>query len=140
MIFDTSCVLCSRSVHFVLRHERDASTRFVSSASPEGLALGLSFGLTAADLDRTFAVIDGAVCLTRSDAALLVARTLKAPWSVLGTVARLVPRAIRDWVYSAIATRRIKLFGRADTCFVPPTDQRHRFDGGEETQPEPRSL
>lgn len=36
VIFDTDCVLCSRWVRFLLRHERDADLRFASSRKPVG--------------------------------------------------------------------------------------------------------
>lgn len=126
MIFDGECVLCSGTVRFVLRRERDQTLQFATMQSEIGRRLAAKHGISAADLDATFAVIDGGQALTRSDGALRIAQSLRAPWRWLG-VLRVVPRPLRDAAYGAIARRRYKLFGRRDACFVPDPAQRHRF-------------
>jgi predicted DCC family thiol-disulfide oxidoreductase YuxK len=68
---------------------------------------------------------DGRV-FTRSDAALRVARRLTFPWPMVSALA-IVPRALRDRTYDAIARHRYRWFGRRETCMVPSADLRHRF-------------
>lgn len=126
IIFDTDCVLCSGMVHFVLRHERAPSIRFVGAWSETGLRLAAGHGLSRADLDETYLVIENEQGYTKSDAGLIVARHLKAPWSWLGAL-RIVPKPLRNAVYTTIARRRYRWFGHKQRCFCPPADQRHRF-------------
>ena len=126
IIFDSHCLLCSGMTRFVLAHEAGPAIRFVAANSAEGTALAARHGLTPAELDVTFLMVDQGVGLTRSDAALAVTRYLRAPWRWLGLL-RVVPRAIRDPLYSWIARNRYRLFGRSDSCIVPPAHQRGRF-------------
>lgn len=128
MVFDTDCVLCSGTVAFILRHERDAQLRFVGAWSDEGARLAAEHGFTRSDLDETFLVIDGGRALTRSDAGLAVAAHLRPPWRWLSGL-RLLPRPIRDGLYRFVARRRYRWFGRKQDCAVAPPAQRHRFVG-----------
>ena len=126
LIFDTDCVLCSGMVHFVLRHERAPDIRFVSAWSETGLRLAAEHDLTRADLNETFLVVEDGRGFTKSDAAFVVARRLKAPWSWLGAL-RFVPRLLRDAVYGAVARRRYRWFGHKAQCFLPPAAMKDRF-------------
>lgn len=126
IIFDTDCVLCSGMVHFVLRHERAPTIRFVGAWSATGLSLAAEHGLTRADLDETYLVVENGRGFTKSDAGIVVARHLKAPWSWLGLL-HVVPRPLRDAVYSMIARRRYRWFGHKSKCFLPPPGMAHRF-------------
>lgn len=126
MLFDGDCVLCSGTVQFVLRHECGATIRFATTQSVVGRELAERNGISAADLDATFVLVEGGQVWRRSDAAIRVARHLAAPWRWLAVLG-LVPRSLRDLAYSAIARRRYRLFGRRETCFLPEPRQRHRF-------------
>lgn len=126
MIFDGHCLLCSSTVRLVLRHERAPVLRFTTTQSAVGRALAARHGLSPGDLDATFVLIEGDTALLRSDAALRVARLLRAPWRWLRLLGGL-PRPWRDAAYTAIARRRYRLFGRNDACFLPAPADRDRF-------------
>ncbi|WP_425037944.1 thiol-disulfide oxidoreductase DCC family protein [Primorskyibacter sp. S187A] len=126
VIFDTDCVLCSSWVHFLLRHERDQSMRFVSAWSDEGQSLAAQWGLSADDLDDTFLVVANGRALTRSDAGLALLAQLRAPWHWARAL-RIIPRPLRDWIYDRLARNRYQWFGRKPECFVPPPEAAHRF-------------
>ena len=126
MIFDGECVLCSHTVQFVLRHERDEAIRFATTQSAAGREVAERNGISVVDLDLTFVLVEDGKAWVRSDAALRVARHLRAPWNWLALL-RVFPRPLRDLAYSAVARRRYRLFGRRDTCFMPTPSQRHRF-------------
>ena len=126
MIFDGECVLCSGTVHFILAHEKAPDLLFTTTQSAVGRALAARHGITAEALDITFVLVDRDTALLRSDAALRVASHLRVPWSWLGML-RFVPRPLRDALYTAIAKRRYRLFGKYDTCMLPDPQQRHRF-------------
>ena len=138
IVFDTNCLLCSALVAFVLAHERDRSLRFAGAWSEQGLALAGAHGFSRADLDETFLVIDRGRVLTRSDAGFAILRHLRAPWRWLAP-GRLVPRVLRDGVYTFVARRRYRWFGRHENCTVVPPGERERFIGvaGRPEAPEP---
>ena len=47
-----------------------------------------------------------------------LARALGGWWR-LCTVARLIPRPLRDWVYGRVADNRYRLMGKAASCQMP---------------------
>lgn len=128
LVFDTDCVLCAGSVRFVLAHECDDRLHFMGAWSAEGLALAARHGFTAQDLNGTFLLVQDGRALTRSDAALAVARHLRAPWRWFRLLA-IVPRPLRDRAYRLVARYRYRLFGRREDCARVPPEQRHRFHG-----------
>jgi len=126
LLFDGVCHLCHRSVKFVLRHERAPVLLFAALQSDTGRALLRDLELPPGFLDSMVLFEDGRV-FTRSEAALRVARHLRAPWS-WGRMFFLLPRVLRDPLYDAIARRRYRWFGRDDdACLVPDTRMRDRF-------------
>src|SRR5512145_1057638 len=90
VLFDGVCNLCSRSVAFIIEHERESTLRFASVQSKTGAELMQRHGLDPANI-TTFALILDNVAYTRSDAALRIARRLRGPWRLL-TALRIVPR------------------------------------------------
>jgi predicted DCC family thiol-disulfide oxidoreductase YuxK len=83
------------------------------------------FGLSSENAETFVLVFEGRAYV-RSEAAILVARHLKYPWRLLGTI-RVFPRAIRNWGYDFVARNRYQWFGRAESCMVPTADVRARF-------------
>jgi len=125
VLFDGVCNLCSRSVAFIIEHERESTLRFASVQSNTGAELMQRYGLDPANI-TTFALILDNVAYTRSDAALRIARRLRGPWRLL-TALRIVPRPLRDFVYDLVARNRYRWFGRRETCMVPTPELRARF-------------
>jgi predicted DCC family thiol-disulfide oxidoreductase YuxK len=39
----------------------------------------------------------------------------------------LLPRPLADWLYDRVAQNRYALFGRTDSCMIPPPEWRERF-------------
>ncbi|MGD9783559.1 MAG: thiol-disulfide oxidoreductase DCC family protein [Hyphomicrobiaceae bacterium] len=126
IVFDTDCVLCSGFVHFILRHEREPRLQFIGAWSEPGLEIAAAHGLSRADLDETFLVVEHGRSHTKSDAALVIARYLRAPMSWLRLL-RVVPRPLRDAAYTFIARRRYRWFGQKESCFRPPPGSGDRF-------------
>lgn len=71
-------------------------------------------------------VIDRGAVLTRSDAAIAILRRMPWPWRLL-VVARVLPRSLRDAIYSAVARNRYRWFGRRDQCMMPTPELRAKF-------------
>lgn len=126
VIFDTDCILCSRWVHFLIANERDTKLIFVRAWSETGRKLAARYGLTVADLQDTYLVIEKGQARTRSAASLALLRHLRPPWRWLGALG-MVPEPWRDRIYLWVARHRYAWFGRRTDCFVPPTAVRHRF-------------
>jgi predicted DCC family thiol-disulfide oxidoreductase YuxK len=125
ILFDGVCNFCNSSVRFIIRHDKKAVFKFLPIQSALGREIYQSAGLDPDDF-QTFLVFTGGRTLVRSDAALEVARQFGDAWRLLG-VFRIVPKGVRDWVYSFIARRRYYWFGRRDACMVPSESVKQRF-------------
>ena len=125
LIFDGECVMCSHSAAFVLKHERHKRCNFVAAQSALGGALYRHYDLDDDDFE-TFVLLHRGTAYFRSDAALRLLSLLGLPWS-LASVFRVVPRPVRDVSYNTGARNRYRLFGRRDTCYMPPPEDAGRF-------------
>lgn len=121
LLYDGDCGLCHRVVRFVLRYERASIIQFAALQSPMGCAWATRTGTALG----TMLFIEDGTALARSDAALAIARYLRAPWR-WGTALRVVPRPIRDAAYNTVARHRLRWFGAAH-CQLPAPEQRARF-------------
>ena len=86
--------------------------------------LAARFGIDA-DAPETNAVIRGGKAWFKSDSALQVLRDLPSlRW--MGAL-RLLPRWLRNPIYDLVARNRYRLFGKSESCLLPPPDIRDRF-------------
>jgi predicted DCC family thiol-disulfide oxidoreductase YuxK len=125
IVFDGVCLLCSRWVRFVLRHDTAGSIRFAPMQSASGRVLFERFGLDPDDPSSLLYVVDGHG-FTDSDAILRVLASFGGAWR-LTAACRLIPHRLRDVLYRLLARNRYRWFGRMDQCLVPTQDQAARF-------------
>jgi predicted DCC family thiol-disulfide oxidoreductase YuxK len=125
VVFDGVCALCSGWVHFLLRHDRRAGFHFAAMQDPVGHDLLVAHGIDPAD-PVSFLLIDGDAGWHDSDGVIEVLQRLGGVWRA-AAVLRVVPRAWRDPAYRLIARNRYRVFGRRETCMVPPVEVRARF-------------
>lgn len=125
IVFDGVCNFCNAWVRFVLRRDRASRFRFASAQSARGGAFLHEAGL-APDALETILLVDGDRRFLKSEAVLRILGELGAPWR-LARVFLLVPRALRDACYDAVATRRYGLFGKTERCPAPDPRWRDRF-------------
>jgi predicted DCC family thiol-disulfide oxidoreductase YuxK len=129
VFYDGHCGLCHRAVRFVLAEDRAGHAfRFAPlegdafrATVPEASRAGLPDSLIVS-------TAEGAL-LTRSAAVLHILRRLGGIWRLSGGLARVVPAAIRDRAYDAVARIRHRLFpAPPEACPLIPERLRARFD------------
>lgn len=126
ILFDGVCNLCNGSVIFILEREKQPEFKFASIQSKTGKELLAWCGLPN-DFNQAVVLIDEGMIYLGSAAALKIGGYLKFPWSILSFIGLVVPRFIRDWVYSKIAKNRYQWFGKRDICMIPAESLRARF-------------
>lgn len=135
ILFDGVCNLCNASVQWIIRRDTREVFRFAALQSEAGkrrLAQARADARLAESLS-SMVVIDGGRVLTKSDAAIAIATRLGAPWR-WAKIGKLMPRFLRDWLYSIVARNRYRLFGRQEACMMPTPALRTRFlDAQEQT-------
>jgi len=131
VFYDGVCGLCNRLVQFLLKHDREGRLRFASLQSDFAAKVLGRHGFDPKDLDTVHVVENydqpDERVLQRSDAILRAGRELGGFWSASSSIAKVVPRPLRDFVYRLVATNRYRMFGKFDTCMLPDPSQRSRF-------------
>lgn len=120
IVYDDVCVLCSRFVRWVVRHDREAVFRFTSAQGVLGEALYRDIALDPARLETVLLVVDGRV-LGKAAAVAETGRRLGGIWRMLGAL-DVLPPGISDAAYDLVARNRYRLFGRRETCWLPPPE------------------
>jgi len=112
-------------VKFIISRDPKGHFRFVPLQSDLGIRLLKSYGIPFPEID-SIVYLDSETWSIESSAALLIARQLRWPWSLLyGFV--VIPRPIRDAVYRWVARNRHRWFGKSESCMVPKPEWRDRF-------------
>jgi predicted DCC family thiol-disulfide oxidoreductase YuxK len=127
IVFDGVCVLCSGFVRMVVRLDRKNRFRFATAQSLFGEALFRQHGLRTDSYETNLVLVDG-VAFTQLDSFVAVMSELGWPWRA-AKVLLLLPRALRDWLYTCIARNRYALSGRKDSCDIPSAELRGRMIG-----------
>ena len=131
VLYDGVCGLCNRLVQFLLKRDKHARLRFASLQSDFAAKVLTRHGLDPKDLDTLHVVINyeqpDERILNRSNAVLRAGEELGTPWKVLASIARIIPRALRDIAYRLVARNRYRVFGKYETCMLPDPNQRARF-------------
>ena len=125
LLFDGHCNLCNAWVQYVVKRDSSSTIRFVSLQSGAGRRL-----LEEHKIDENY--IESLVLFEEerfsvsSNAALRTLSYLDG-WQKHLVFLAVVPRSLRDLVYSFIARNRYKWFGRREQCMVPTAELSKRF-------------
>lgn len=125
ILFDGVCNMCNSFVQFVIKRDKNKLFQFASLQSEYGKGLLKHFHLDTREYD-TMLLYDGQKVLTRSDAVLAVTSRLKGIWK-WSSFCKMVPGFLRNGIYTMLAKRRYKLFGKRETCMVPTPELKSRF-------------
>jgi predicted DCC family thiol-disulfide oxidoreductase YuxK len=125
ILFDGICNLCNGAVQFIIRHDPDEKFQFASLQSESGQQLLKQYNLPSENYNSFLLLQDNKV-FNKSTGALKVARQIKGAWKLL-YIFIIVPKFIRDAVYTWIAQNRYKWFGKKDDCMIPTPQLKARF-------------
>lgn len=129
LLYDGVCGFCDRAVQFILRVDRRGTLRFAALDSTLATEV-ISRHPSLAGVDSVVYVEDAGQpterVFIRSAAALRVLDYLGWPWTLLRAT-RAIPAPLRDRMYDGFAGMRYRVFGKYDTCPIPPPEVRRRF-------------
>ncbi|HAB89205.1 MAG TPA: hypothetical protein DCF84_01625 [Bacteroidetes bacterium] len=118
ILYDGHCMLCSRFVQYVLRHDDRMFFRFCPIQSNKASDLLNKAGYTDPVDLTTMLLITPTGVQTESTAALRILCRLKGLSPLLG-MGWLLPSIARDAIYRLVARNRIRVFGARTECFLP---------------------
>ena len=122
VVFDTSCLLCSRFIQVLLNNDRGLLyyTGFESLFARENLP---------SDLIRTpetVVFIEDGIINLKSEAVFAILRYLPARFRWL-RIFRILPKSWLNLIYDWIARNRYGWFGLSRECFLPAAEFKSRF-------------
>ncbi|TGN26032.1 thiol-disulfide oxidoreductase DCC family protein [Empedobacter tilapiae] len=125
ILFDGICNLCNQSVQFVIEHDDKNQFQFASLQSDFGQNFLKENNLDATQFDSVVFIEDDKF-YTKSSAALKISKYLDGITSWL-TIFMIVPKPLRDVVYSFIAKNRYRWFGKQESCWLPTPELKAKF-------------
>ena len=125
IVFDGVCNFCNAFVNFVLERDSRGLFKFGTLQSQPAQDILTKLHLSTQDYE-TFLLLEHGKVFTKSTAALKIFRSLPGAWRWLYAFI-IIPRPLRDMVYSFIARHRYQWMGKSDTCRVPTPKERARF-------------
>jgi predicted DCC family thiol-disulfide oxidoreductase YuxK len=125
ILFDGVCKLCNAWSQFIIKYDKQQRFKLCSVQSPEGQSILHHFKMPTDHFD-TMLYVEGNQFFEKSDAFLKVINKLGMPWRLL-YIFKIIPKAIRNWLYDRIALNRYSLFGKYDSCMLPSTENESRF-------------
>jgi predicted DCC family thiol-disulfide oxidoreductase YuxK len=123
VLFDGVCGLCNFFIDFLLNHDKEdvllyaplqgeTAKQFVANIDPENL--------------ETVVFNSNGKTYTKSDAVIEILQSIGGIWR-LAVIFKVVPKSIRDAVYSYVAKNRLSWFGKKETCRMPTEKERGKL-------------
>ncbi len=122
VIYDGTCGLCSRSVQFILKNERNSNLKFSSLQSLFSTRVLEENGLKSS-FNESIILYENGKLYFKSNAVLRIIPYLKWYFYPL-MILWLIPNFIRDMFYDLISKNR-KRFSKV--CKLPNPNQSNRF-------------
>ena len=126
ILFDGVCNLCNSAVQFVIKHDKKDTFRFVALQSVLGQEILAYIGIDAENIDSIVLYEPGIAYYYKSDAALQIARNLDGIFS-FGTIFKIIPTGIRNYLYDYIARNRYQWYGKKESCMIPTPELKIKF-------------
>ena len=123
VLFDGHCLLCNRSVKFIIRNDKNSYFKFATLQSE--IAKSLIGGKTI-PIHKSVIVIENDRIYDRSSAVLRIIRKLDGLWFFFYFFI-IIPKPLRNMVYSLIRKNRYKWFGKTVDCMIPSPEESDRF-------------
>jgi predicted DCC family thiol-disulfide oxidoreductase YuxK len=114
VLFDGDCTVCSRAIQFIALRDKKKRFQFAPLQSSKAIELLKDFSINTTQLN-SIVVIDGMKIFTHSTAVLEICKNLSGGWRLL-YVGVLLPRIIRDKLYTFVAERRHRIFKKPIHC------------------------
>lgn len=123
VFYDGDCGFCNKSVAYILKYEREPKIQFISLQSDLSKEFFKSKGLPNPNLSSVVFLRKDEL-LNESTASLYLAKELRFPHNLnFGFI--IIPRFIRDFIYSLIAKNRHRLY--KSYCISLDEQTRERF-------------
>lgn len=125
IIFDGICNLCNYFVNFIIRRDKKGKLLFTPLQSNASIKLQEQHKINLLVSETIIFIKNGNVYI-KSDAVIEIAKHLDGGWKLLA-ITKMIPKFIRDSIYSKIAENRYNWYGKKESCMIPSADTKSRF-------------
>jgi len=126
VFFDGVCNLCSESVKFIIKNDRNNVFKFSSLQSEFAQKTLSNKNIKEISTSRTIILLSNNNTYAKSGAVLRIARLLRFPLNLL-YIFIIVPPFIRNAVYDYISNNRYRWFGKKQECWIPNETLKSKF-------------
>ena len=130
VLYDGVCGMCNGLVKFLIRRDHHDRYRFAALQSELGRELVRANGGDPEVLSTLYVFRDAGkpsqILWRRGRGGVIAIASVGGAWSLVHAL-RLLPGFVLDLGYNLIARRRYRLFGKLESCPVPPAEHRHKF-------------
>lgn len=123
VFFDDSCLLCNRTLQWILRNEKTHTLYFAPLS-----------GLHAKGLIERFSTVPDSIIVSKNNelyvkslAIIQVLKEMGGIWKLVSICLHCIPNYIRDVVYDFIAKNRYQWFGTVEECLLMKGNYSSRF-------------
>lgn len=118
ILFDGECLLCNRSVQYIIKRDPLMKFKFALIESDVGKSLIEEYQITE-DIDSVI-LIEGESYYIKSTAVINICREINMGFVSIFSI---IPFRVRDKLYDLVARNRIRWFGKSNHCMVLPKDR-----------------
>ena len=117
IIFDGECLLCNKYVEFITKYDNNDYFRFVALQNKEFLDKILKEEQLIGDNTSIILIEENNAIKKRSSAVISILSNLQFPFHLF-SITKIIPRFLRDMIYTLIARNRYKIFGKISYCSI----------------------
>ncbi len=125
LLFDADCILCNKSVQYILKHDSKKIFQFASLQSDYGQNFLKNHNLPL-NVYSTVIYLKNEKVYTKSTAAIRAFSALNS-FSKSLLLFLIIPFPIRDFVYNLIAKNRKHFFKNQTSCLIPTEELKSRM-------------
>jgi predicted DCC family thiol-disulfide oxidoreductase YuxK len=125
LFYDGHCLMCSSAIQWLMKRDTHQRLRFAALQDPDAQPLLTDAPPKVQTADSVVLYTDQQFYLY-SDAVIQTLQLLGGIYR-LSAAAYVIPKNWRDRIYRWVARNRTQWFGRSETCFFVPSEQRFRF-------------
>jgi predicted DCC family thiol-disulfide oxidoreductase YuxK len=125
ILFDGICNLCNNSVQFIISNDKKEVFVFTSLQSEIGQKILINSNLNPHTYTSILLFYQDEI-YTKSTAILMIAKILGGKFKFFAIIG-LIPKFLRDYLYTLISKNRYSLFGKNDFCMIPTSELKDRF-------------
>ena len=126
IVFDGFCVLCSSTVKFLLKIDKNKLLNFTTLRTDLSTDGREETGINPSQPDSVIYIEEGHV-YTESEAIVRILSRIGGIWKPMAALLGFIPRKWRDYLYRLIAKNRYRIFGQKKQCFIAPGKYADRF-------------